>query len=297
MDIQAIGASATVAFFCAVVFILAIKSWHQIARVLSGNPSFADSIMSESAERFREELQALSRRQSMYFGALVVFALMFVAAGLLGSPALFAGYPEWQLYVVFLALLAAALFVACRLGRTILRWRRTRFLHDANLAIGHQLQRIAAEHGCAFHDVPTQGGIIDHVLVGQNGIYAVTVIARRHWRKGQVRLDDNELRFSPSERPMSLVNATAGARRLARECRHMAGRPVRVRSVVAVPGWEVAEQTGLEHLLVNERNLAMMRGWRDQGDYLMDEEAAAIREELTRRCSRQRKPRKALKAA
>ncbi len=297
MDIQAIGASATVAFFCAVVFILALKSWHGLTRVLSGHPSFADSIMSESAERFRDELQALSRRQSMYVGALIVFVLMYVAATFLGSPALFAGYPEWQLYIVFLALLAAALFVALRLGRTILRWRNTRFLHDANLAIGHQLQRIAAEHGCAYHDVPTQGGVIDHVLVGQNGIYAVTVIARRHWRKGQVRLDDNELRFSASDQPMSLVAATAGARRLARECRHLAGRPVRIRSVIAVPGWEIAEQTGLEHLLVNERNLAMMRGWRDQGDYLMDEEAAAIRLELTRRCSRQRKTRKAFRAA
>ncbi len=297
MDIQAIGASATVAFFCAVVFILAVKSWHQLQRVLAGQSSFADSIMSESAQRFREELQALSHRQSTYFGALVVFALMFVAARFLGGAALFAGYPEWQLYVVFLALLAAAIFVACRLGRTILRWRNTRFLHDANLAIGHQLQRIAAEHGCAYHDVPTHGGIIDHVLVGQNGVYALTVIARRHWRTGEVRLDDNELRFSSSQQPMSLVDATAGARGLARECRHLAGRPVRVRSVIAVPGWHIAEQTGQAHLLVNEHSLAMMRGWRDQGDYLMDEEAAAIRQELTRRCSRQRKPRKAVKAA
>jgi hypothetical protein len=29
-----------------------------------------------------------------------------------------------------------------------------------------------------------------------------------------------------------------------------------------------------------------MRGWRDHGDFLMDEEAAAIQQELTRRCLR-----------
>lgn len=286
MDIQAIGASATVALFCAIVFVLAIKSWHLLTRVLTGHPSFADSIMSEAAQRFRDELQALSRRQSTYVGAAVVFLVMYAVATLLESPPLYAGYPEWQLYAVFAALLAAACFAAYRLLRTLVAWRTVRFLHDANMAIGHQLQQIASEHGRAYHDVPTPAGIIDHVLVGQNGIYAISVVARRHWGKGSVRLDDNALSFSTSERTLAVVDITAGARRLARECRHLTGRPVRVRSVIAVPGWEIAEQLGHEHLLVNERNLAMMRGWRDRGDYLMDEEAAAIQQELSRRCSR-----------
>jgi hypothetical protein len=297
MDIQAIGASATVAFFCAIAFILAIKTWHALARVLSGQPSFADSIMSESAQRFRDELKSLSRRQSTYVGAALVFGIMFAAAALLEGPALFGGYPEWQLYLVFAALLAAAVFAAFRLTRTILRSRQARFLHDANLAIGHQLQRIAVGHGCTYHDVPTADGIIDHVLIGQNGIYAITVVARRRWRKGEVRLDVNELRFSTSGEPYSVIRATAGAQRLARECRHRAGRPVRVRSVIAVPGWEVSAQTGHEHLLVNERNLAMMRGWRDRGDYLMDEEADAIQQELTRRCSRRTERRTKVRTA
>jgi hypothetical protein len=297
MDIQAIGASATVAFFCAIAFILAIKSWHALTRVLSGHPNFADSIMSESAQRFRDELQSLSRRQSTYVGAALVFGIMFAAAALLEGPALFAGYPEWQLYLVFAALLAAAIFAAVRLTRTVLRWRQTRFLHDASLAIGHQLQRIAVGHGCTYHDVPTADGIIDHVLIGRNGIYAITVVARRRWRKGEVRLDVNELRFSTSEQPYSVIRATAGAQRLARECRHLAGRPIRVRSVIAVPGWDIAAQAGHEHLLVNERNLAMMRGWRDRGDYLMDEEADAIQQELTRRCSRRAELRKRVKTA
>ena len=130
--------------------------------------------------------------------------------------------------------------------------------------------------------------MIDHVLVGQNGIYAVTVVARRNWRKGQVSIDANELRFGAA--PMPVVDATAGARRLGRELRHLTGRNVRVRSVVAVPGWDVAEQLGREHLLVNERTLPMLRGWREPSDCLMDDEAAAIQAELTRRCSRRRPP-------
>ena len=55
-----------------------------------------------------------------------------------------------------------------------------------------------------------------------------------------------------------------------------------------VPGWDVAEQLGREHLLVNERTLPMLRGWREPSDCLMDDDAAAIQAELTRRCSRRR---------
>lgn len=285
MDLQAIGASATVALFCAILFILAIKSWNAVTRVLAGHPNFADSIMSEAAERFRTELQALSRRQSAYVGAVVVFVVMYAAATLFDGPNLYAGYPHWQLYAVFGALGAAGCFAAYRLGGILFGWRQVRFLHDANIAIGHQLVRIAADHGQAYHDVPTSSGIVDHLLVGQNGIYAITVIARRHWRRGEVRLDGQALAFSTSA-PLAVADVTAAVQRLAKELRAVAGRPVRVRSVLAIPGWEITGQSGHEHLLVNERNLAMMRGWRDRGDFLMDEEAVAIQQELTRRCLR-----------
>ncbi len=285
MDIQAIGASATVALFCAIFFMLAIKSWYAVTRVLSGQPSFADSITREAAERLRSELHTLSRRQSAYVGALVVFIVMYAAATLFEGPVLFAGYPAWQLFAVFGAHAAAACFAAYRLGGILVNWRQVRFQHDANIAIGHQLRRIAADHGQVYHDVPTSAGIVDHVLVGQNGIYAISVVARRHWHTGAVRLDGQALEFSTSAR-LPVADITAAVPRLARELRTVATRPVRVRSVLAVPGWQIAEQSGHEHLLVNEQNLAMLRGWRDRGDYLMDEETTAIHQELTRRCSR-----------
>jgi len=61
---------------------------------------------------------------------------------------------------------------------------------------------------------------------------------------------------------------------------------VRVRSVIAVPGWEVNEQAREEHLIVNDRSLPMLRGWKDQSDYLMNEDVDALQRELTARCRR-----------
>jgi low affinity Fe/Cu permease len=289
MDIQATGAAATLALACALVFIVAAKSWYLVLRVLAANPSFADSIMSEAAERFRDDLHRLSRRQSTYLGAGLVFVVMYLAATLFQGPTIFAGYPAWQLYLVFGALTCAAMFAAWRMLQTILNGRRLRFLHDANRAIGHQLQRTAAGHSRAFHDVATAAGIVDHVMAGPDGIYAVTVIAKRRLRKGTVRLDNNELYFSGLEKPVSVVEQTAGGKRLAKEFLQLTGHQVQVRSVIAVPGWDIDEQLSHNHLLVNERTLPMIRGWRDETDYLMDEDLIAIVNDLSNRCKRRKR--------
>jgi hypothetical protein len=287
MDLQGIGTAATLALACAIVFVAAAKSWHLLLRTLAGTPNFADSILSESAERFRDELRSLSFRQSTYLGAGLVFTVMYTLASLFESPPIYAGYPDWQLYIVFTTLAAAAAFAAWRLAASFGRWRRVRLIHDANLAIGHQLHRAASAHGRAYHDVPTATGVVDHVLVGPAGIYAVSVLAERPSRGGTVRLDGNEVLFSNRpDQGISVVDLTAPATRLAKELTQLTGRNIRIRSVIATPGWNVEEQRSQQHLLVNERTLPMIRGWKDRSDYLLDEDVATIQDELTRRCVR-----------
>ncbi len=284
MDIQAVSGAATVAVACAIVFLLVAKSWHLISSVFSGHPNFADSIMSEAAQRFRDELKQLSRAQSTYLGAALVFVVMYVSAIAFQGPELFVGYPEWQLYVLLTVLACAALFVLYRLLRTVISWRAVRFARDANVAIGHQLQRIASAHGHAYHDVPTSAGVVDHVMVGHGGIYAINVVAKRHLKKASVRIEGNDLHFSNSDKTLSIVAAIAATRRLEKEFRKITGKNLRVRSVIAVPGWNINDQTGNDHLLVNERNLPMISGWKDHSDNLMNEDVVALQRDLTDRC-------------
>ena len=74
--------------------------------------------------------------------------------------------------------------------------------------------------------------------------------------------------------------------RLQKELSKKTGHDIRVRSVIAVPGWDINEQTSAEHLLVNERNLPMISGWKDQADYLMDEDVTTLQTYLTELCRR-----------
>lgn len=286
MNIEAISGSATVAIACTFVFLLAAKFWHLLARSLNAHPNFPDAIMREAAQRFRDEFEALSRKQSAYLGASLTFVFIFVVAHTFEAQQLFEGYPLWQLYLLLTTLLAAAGFALYRLVRTVREWRRVRFLRDANIAVGHSLQRIAVGHGRVFHDVPTPAGVVDHVIVGPGGIYAINVVAHRALRRESVRLADGELCFRPDGKTIPVTDIAARTTRLEQEFRELLKNSVRVRSVIAAPGWHADSQTGDGHLVVNERTLPMLRGWRSEADYLMDEDVQALQKHLTKTCKR-----------
>ena len=144
MDIESISGAATVALACTLVFLLVAKSWQLIIRSVGSTPNFSDSIMREAAQRFRDEFERLSRSRAIYLSAGVVFIVLFVSAYTLNAERLFAGYPIWQLYLLLAALSAAAVVAARRLLKTVLECHRIKLRRDANIAIGHQLQRIAA---------------------------------------------------------------------------------------------------------------------------------------------------------
>jgi len=286
MDIEAISGAATVALASTILFLLVAKSWSALNRTVGSTPSFADSIMRESAQRFRDELERLTSSQSIYLSGALVFVVLFGAAYILQAQILFEGYPSWQLWLQIGFFAFATTVATWRLGRTILARRQIKFVRDANVAVGHQLQNIAAGANRVFHDVETSAGVVDHVLVGQTGIYAVNVVARRGARKGNAALKNGELNFASSDATVPVVEVTAATTRLEKEIRKLLGHKIRVRSVIAVPGWDIGEQASEHHLLVNERTIAMLRGWKDQSDYLMNEDVDTLQKELTARCQR-----------
>lgn len=286
MDIESISGAATIALTSTLVFVLVAKSWQLVNRSTSSSSRFAGSIMREAAQRFRDEFERLNSRQSTYLSAGVVFVVLFIASYMLQAKQLFIGYPLWQLYILLVALAAGALLVLYRLTRIVVARRHIKLRRDANIAVGHQLQRLAAGVGRTYHDIETSAGIIDHLIVGHNGAYAVSVFAQPPTKSREVCLDGHELSFGANCKTRSLVSTNAKIASLEREFRRLLDHRVRVRSVIAIPGWDIAEQSSEEHLLVNERNLAMLSGWKDQADFLLNEDVDALHKLLTTRCTR-----------
>jgi len=286
MELQAISAAATVALTSTIVFLLIAKTWNAVSRTLGPTRSFSGRIMHEAAQRFRDEFDRLSCSQSLYLSGALVFAMLFVAAYLLQAKHLFVGYPSWQLNLHLGFLFLVFCFAAYHLGKTVLARHQLKFLRDANIAIGHQLQHMSAQGAHIFHDVKTSAGVVDHVIIGQKGLYAVNVVARRSVQRAQARLRNNYVEFSNSKIKISVVDVIAKTNRLQKEFRGLLGHNVRLRSVIAVPGWDIGKQSNDDYLLVNGRTIAMLSGWNDSSDHLMNEDVDALQHELRSRCAR-----------
>ncbi len=284
MNLATVSSAATVALAISVAYLLIARSWTAITRTIDSRPYFADSILRESGQRYRDDLERLTASQSIYLGGVLVFGMLFTAAYTLRAQPLFAGYPDWQIYLQLGFLGLAALFAMYKLATTIIARRQLRFLHDASVAIGHQLSQMKSGITHVYHDVETSAGVIDHVVVCQLGVFGVNVVAKRCARGAAVCCKDNRLHFSNQEEPVSVVGLLARNRRLGKRLSRVTGRRVNVRSVIAVPGWEIAEQPDDCHLLVNERNAGMLLGWKDTTSFLMDDDVTAIREALSQSC-------------
>ena len=284
MSIAAVSAAGTVALTTTIAFLLIARSWRALNQFVGEGSRFNDSIMREAAQRFRDECNRLLASQSIYLGGMLVFAMLFAAAYLLQAEQLFAGYPDWQLGLLLGFLLLAAMFAVYKIINTFRAARRARLLRDASLAIGHQLQQLSSASTLLFHDVETSAGVIDHVVISRQGIYAVNVIARRSSEGASARILENRVQFSASEEQLSVVPDLAKNTRLAKHFTQLVGQRVRVRSVIAVPGWETPEQADERHLVVNERNVAMLLGWKDKTDLLMDDDVQILVQDLRLRC-------------
>ncbi len=279
MNLDALTTAGTLAIAAAVLFLASARLWQVLTRLAVGSPVFRDSTMREAAQRFRDEAERLSRKHACYLSTVLISSIMFAVALGLGLKGFYEGYPTWQLGIVGVLLVSFAVFVIYKVATTLSRLAAARFQRDANIAVGHQLLRLAATQGAVFHDVQVGKSVIDHVLIGHNGAYAIHVVAKRNRGRRTARLSDEHLKLG--EEVSGLERFTNNVHRLSASFSKLASHKIRVRSVIAVPGWDIDSQHGNKHLLVNERNLPMLTGWKSQSDYLMNEDVAAIQGFLT----------------
>jgi len=286
MTLEAISSAVTVALASSVLILLAVWLWHFVSQPFAAASDFPDSIMVESAQRFRDQMTRLEREKTLYVTLSMMFVVTFGVSILLRPEDTFGALPTWKSLVVLVAAVVATLYVLHKVISIVIDRRRVGFIRDANISVGHSLQKLNSNQNRVFHEVQCAAGIIDNVVVGVHGIYAVCVLARRPEKDNRVQLNDEELSFSPGNQTVSISAFGHRTAQLAKTLRKRIGRDMRVRPVVALPGWEITSQASEKYLIVNERTLTMMQGWKNEKDYLMDEDVQEIHAFLSKSCTR-----------
>ncbi|GMQ77409.1 MAG: hypothetical protein BMS9Abin01_2754 [Gammaproteobacteria bacterium] len=267
-------------------FMAAGHAWMAVGAKLQRRNPFAGHILLEPGHRVRQNLQSLDRSYYVYLSTLLVYGLLFVVAfALQGGPLPF-GASAWVWLALSVLVIVASLILPFQVVR--LKWARSRlaFRRTASIAVGHALQRIASRGYNVYHDVRVGNHVIDNVVVGAKGAYAINVFVLDNGRAGSgtARLDDSSLVFGKARTSAPVGVSVNRASGLSKELSKVIGHPIRVRSVIALPGWKVASTDSDKHLLVNERSVVMLTGWTDPDTYLMDDDVAQIHDYLAARC-------------
>lgn len=224
------------------------------------------------AQPLREPGQALRDRLDQAFadlflngalGPIVSLAPLVYGMGRM----LFASRQNWLEWALYGALSTLLVLLLCfLLMRDFQRIRRLKLGLACGLAVGQELERLVRPEAtpyCVFHDVPGafqnasgDTAILDHVVVSPHGVFVVETQARTppFTPSGReinlVNVEPERLRFPGWSERRPLEKARQATRWLADWLAERTGRPVPVKGVLTLPGWDVDTSQAADDLLV-----------------------------------------------
>jgi hypothetical protein len=230
------------------------------------------------------EIESIERRLRRHRTAVLLFASCFGVLAILGRPDGWPEQPTWAWATIFVLVGAVGAFAAAKAVQLVRYRRRLQALLHADRVITQRLGEVQLRGHRVFHAVPVGDSIIDHVVVGSIGVFAIQVVLPSRPGAVTVSLARGSLNFGPAHGTVGLQPAIRACAGLARELGRTVGHPVKIVPTLIVPGCKVAASDEERFLLTNEHNCVTLVGWRDSEAYLMDDEVALVSQWLSARC-------------
>lgn len=252
-----------------------------VANFLPARPAFADDLLANAGNIERLQHRALGRALAVLLAALLVAVIVTVLCWLLLRDRAAPEVADW-LWILSLVLsvvvLGAAIFFVVQL---LSARRRLQFTWAAKTAVGNILKRLNLAGNAVFHNVAVENTAIDHVVVGRKGVFALNVVARRapkevDGNKPGAELKNGKLWLAGNVEALPVGDAARNMTLLSGALSKLVGHRVPVRSVLVVPGWHTLPNGEGNHLVLSEKNLAMLTSWNTPDAHLMDEDCATI---------------------
>lgn len=265
-------AAATTAL--AIIARAAITLWRRLRKT-----QFAGALMHRPGQAYAHCARQSAWRVRLALADVVAASAGAASAAVLANPTLtLAGWQRLGIAAsaVFIALLIVGMFILH--GLRSANWRR--HARSRELVAQH-LHRIGGERDRVFHDVVTADGRwVDHVLLGVQGAFGVLVVATPTGKTGVAERHGDRLLLDDSGRYVDLAEVRQRVNRLQHALSKQLGRMIRVRAVVALPGWRILNNNGDDVLIVGHSDIVMIKGWRSASDGLMNEDADTLQNQL-----------------
>ncbi len=159
---------------------------------------------------------------------------------------------------------------------------------DCERSVGQELNQLMLDGCMVFHDVQAENFNIDHVVVSENGIFAIETKGRSKPDRGRgqedvrVTYDGQTLHFPTWHEREPIEQAKRQAAWLSDWLSKAVGEHVNTRPVLALPGWFV-ERKSKDFLIYNGKNPQYLMKITD-GTSLSPEMIKRVAHQIDQRC-------------
>lgn len=201
------------------------------------------NLLRSPGESLRNRIEDLSLDTIAY--VLFIVLSPFIVYSIHISQSYFGEAPEtpFRLAISVSMGLGLLLFFSYKLARTLNLRRRLRLAHDAEMAVGQELNQLMRRGYHVYHDFPADKFNIDHVLAGPAGVFAVETKARTKKSNvdtktnAEVVYDGRSLQFPGWNEKEPIQQTIDQAQWLRKWLSSAIGEPVEVIPVLTLPGW------------------------------------------------------------
>lgn len=239
---------------------LILIAWKKRSKHFKGRSPLTRDLLRSPGDSLRIQIEDLNFDISAYLAftpmvPLLLYSVYITAAS--HQPGANVGKSILYGLTAFLGLV----YLLTKLMTLVKRRHKLNIGLDAELAVAQELNELMLNGHRVFHDFPADKFNIDHVVVGESGVYAVETKGRtKPIKKGaqaswEVNYDGNTLGFPGWSETKPLEQAKHQASWLQEWLSGAVGERIAVKPVLVLPGWYV-KRTGQGGIWVsNGKNL------------------------------------------
>jgi len=203
----------------------------------------SQNLLRSPGESLRKKIEDINGDLASYLAILPTMPLFMFSIYL--SRKVYGGeivdYIDISLLIVF----AVVIFIysIIKVIKNIKIKRKYQLGYEAETAVGQELNQLLLDGYRVFHDFPAEKFNIDHVVIGNNGVFAVETKGRSKPLKAQgakswvVEYNGKDLKFPMWREKDSLEQAQRQAKWLQKWLSSAVGESVDVLPVLMLPGW------------------------------------------------------------
>jgi hypothetical protein len=250
---------------------------------------FTDNFLRSPGESLNRQIMEINDRVTENLLLLITMPMLFYATyiSLLNFRNSKPSTSTLTIYII--AGIGIIAFYLFKLIKMLNLRRSYRLGYEGEIAVGQELNQLMRDGYYVYHDFPAGNFNIDHIVVGSSGVFAVETKARSkptskdRKADAKVKYDGKSLRFPNGTDVESLEQAKRQAEWLSKWLRSAVGEAVKVRPVVALPGWFVERVASGGIRVINPKNFRSIAKPKD-GNILSEQMISRIVHQLEQKC-------------